>query len=89
MAARLAARRDQVQSDTEGLREAGANALEWPESLVDGNDLVTLKAMRWAASTLLSRAFQLQIPLEEPPGVHCASGYMAANTLSSALPSSQ
>ena len=70
MADKLARRRDQVLEDIEAMKAAGANEIAFPPSETEDSALVTLKSMRWVAATLLSRAFNLQIPLHDLYGAH-------------------
>lgn len=76
MASKLRARQGQVTEDTEALRVAGANNIAWPEG--DAGALVTERSMKWAASTLLSRAFNLEIPTQSISGVHLPTLVAAA-----------
>ena len=66
MAKKLSSRAKQVQQDAQALIEAGANEMFEPE---DGMEpLVSELTARWVAATLLSRAFNLEIPTENLNG---------------------
>lgn len=62
MLKKLRTRLQQVQDDTEQLLKAGANGLVIP-GVDDAAQLVTVDSMKWAAATLLSRAFNLEVPV--------------------------
>lgn len=66
MAKKLSSRAKQVQQDAQALIEAGANEMFEPQ---DGMEpLVSDLTARWVAATLLSRAFNLEIPTENLNG---------------------
>jgi hypothetical protein len=67
MADKLAARAEQVREDMEDLLRAGANDLGVSGVGTDGGEVgvLTDKSARWVAATLLSRAFNLEVPLHE------------------------
>jgi hypothetical protein len=68
MAQKLASRALQVQQDAQVLIRAGANELFVPTEGIE--DLVSDLTAKWAAATLLSRAFHLDIPIQNLNGVH-------------------
>jgi hypothetical protein len=79
MADKLAARADQVRDDMEDLLRAGANELLPAASDSGEAVVVTEQSARWVAATLLSRAFNLEIPAE---GQRVSNGaYLAASSL--------
>jgi hypothetical protein len=71
MATKLASRSKQVQNDAQALIEAGANNLSESSDPLD--PLVTDHSAKWVAATLLSRAFNLEIPTQSLNGVSLAS----------------
>lgn len=68
MLPRLLQRKQQLQDDFEALLIAGSNDLEVAKQhrAMSGVELVTLQTVTWAAATLLSRAFSLDLNEEEP-----------------------
>ena len=80
MADKLKKRQGQVVEDMESLKSAGANSIDWTGSDAD-SDLVTVKSMRWAAATLLSRAFNLQIPTPGPTGARQPRSWLTSCTI--------
>ncbi|MEW5299247.1 MAG: hypothetical protein WDW36_002280 [Sanguina aurantia] len=68
MALELAGREEQIQSDTEVLLISGANDLPLALQYQAQHhvELVTTESVRWAAATLVSRAFNLDLSEEEP-----------------------
>lgn len=69
MSKKLASRAKQVQQDAQALIEAGANGLF--ASADDAEPLVSDLTAKWVAATLLSRAFNLEIPTQNLNGVLC------------------
>jgi hypothetical protein len=65
MAAKLAKRQAQVTSDTARLLEIGAGSLPCPTGSTDV--LVSVENMTWAAATLLSRSFNLEMAPPKAP----------------------
>lgn len=68
MAKKLSSRANQVQQDAQALIEAGANEMFDPAD--DMEPLVSDLTAKWVAATLLSRAFNLEIPTKSLNGVH-------------------
>ena len=66
MSKKLAQRTKQVQHDAVALIEAGANEIRWEPDIKE--PLVSDYSARWAAATLLSRAFNLDIPTQNLNG---------------------
>jgi hypothetical protein len=83
MADKLAARADQVRDDMEDLLRAGANELLPAASDSGEAVVVTEQSARWVAATLLSRAFNLEIPAEGVSACQRVSNgaYLAASSL--------
>lgn len=66
MCKKLAQRTTQVQHDVQALVEAGANDIRWEPDAEE--PLITTYSAKWAAATLLSRAFNLDIPTQSLNG---------------------
>lgn len=66
MCKKLAQRTKQVHHDVQALVEAGANGIRW--DLDSQEPLVSNYSAKWAAATLLSRAFNLDIPTQNMNG---------------------
>lgn len=66
MCKKLAQRAKQVQNDIHALVEAGANDIRWEPGVEE--PLITTYSAKWAAATLLSRAFNLDIPTQSLNG---------------------
>lgn len=63
-----------VSSTATAVDPGGDSSSDSSDSEAEGSrDLVTLKAMQWAAATLLSRSFYLTLPLPGASGAHTAS----------------
>lgn len=68
MAKKLHSRAKQVHQDAHTLIEAGANELFAPEDGIE--PLISDLTAKWVAATLLSRAFNLEIPTQNLNGAH-------------------
>lgn len=66
MSKKLAQRTKQVSHDVQALVEAGANDIRWEPDVKE--PLISDYSTRWAAATLLSRAFNLDIPIQSLNG---------------------
>jgi putative copper export protein len=67
MANKLASRSHQVQQDAQALIEAGANQIFANADVA--KPLISDLTAKWVAATLLSRAFNLEIPTQNLNGV--------------------
>lgn len=68
MAEKLSSRAMQVHQDAQALIEAGANEIFAPTDGIE--PLVSDLTAKWVAATLLSRAFNLEIPTQNLNGVN-------------------
>ena len=83
MSKKLAQRAKQVQHDVHALTEAGANDIRWEPDIKE--PLVSEYSARWAAATLLSRAFNLDIPSQNLNGMSMQQDVQAHHVQYSSL----
>jgi hypothetical protein len=75
MAAKLTKRQGQVMSDTARLLEIGAGNLACPTGCTEV--LISVETMTWAAATLLSRSFNLEMaPPKAPPSASVSCSWL-------------